>query len=90
MKTVSVVAALLVSLVLTACGNEGGPVTERHISMANEKCEVNGGLSQVERADKSRVFESCGYRCSRATNQSEYRDVFSCKNGARFDLTWQE
>lgn len=90
MKMLSVFAAMLIPLMLAACGSEGEPVTARHISMATEKCEVNGGLSQVERAEKSRVFESCGYRCSRATSQHEYRDVFSCKNGARFDLTWQE
>jgi hypothetical protein len=77
------------SLGLAACGNSG-PVTEQHIAMATQKCEVNDGLRQVELAGRTRETESCGYRCSRATGKYEYTETFSCKNGARFDLTWTE
>ncbi|KVP75405.1 hypothetical protein WJ96_06680 [Burkholderia ubonensis] len=82
-------AVMCGSLGLVACG-DNGPVTERHIAMATERCAVNGGLAAVVQADRSKMFESCGYRCSRATGQYKYEATFSCKNGAKFDLSWEE
>jgi hypothetical protein len=89
----SLVFAFLVScslpLAVLGCSN-GNAVTSQHIALASDKCAANGGLKQVERADATRMSESCGYKCSRYTGQIEYEAQFSCKNGAHFDLTWQE
>ncbi|KVP17237.1 hypothetical protein [Burkholderia ubonensis] len=89
MNKLALYAVLCVSLGLVACGNNG-TVTDRHIAMATEKCAVNGGLAVVEQAERSRMYESCGYRCSRVTGQFKYSATFSCKNGAKFDLSWEE
>lgn len=90
MNKLALYVALIGSLCLAACGAQPQPVTDRHIAVATEKCAVNGGLSVVEQASKARAYENCGYRCSRATGQIEYKATFSCKNGAKFELTWQE
>lgn len=90
MNKLALYAALCGSLGLMACGGNSQSVTDRHIAVATERCVVNGGLSVVEQASKARAYENCGYRCSRATGQFEYKATFSCKNGAKFDLTWQE
>lgn len=76
-------------LAILGCSN-GNAVTSQHIAMASDKCAANGGLKQVERADISRVSESCGYKCSRFTGQIKYEAQFSCENGAHFDLNWVE
>lgn len=89
----SLVFALLVAaatpLLLVACGDKT-VVTDRHIRMATEKCEVNGGVQQFDQAGTTALTESCGYKCSRRTGVYAYSASFSCKNGAKFDLTWQE
>lgn len=88
--------SLIVTLLVSSCaalmlgGCDNSAVTDHHIRMATEKCDVNGGVKQVEQATSKPLYESCGYRCSRRTGVYEYEAAFSCKNGARFDLTWQE
>jgi hypothetical protein len=82
-------AVLCGALGLAAC-DSNGPVTDRHIAMATEKCAVNGGLNSVQQASTSKETESCGYKCSRATGRYEYSAAFSCKNGASFNLKWTE
>jgi len=83
------VVGLVVSTILSACG-DSSVVTDRHIRMAAEKCEPNGGVQQVEQASATAQTEGCGYRCSRRTGVINYKAAVSCKNGAKFDLTWQE
>lgn len=75
---------------LSACGSENVVVTERHIQVATQTCSTSGGLNSIVRARKDVRYEQCGYRCSKATNQHEYIAGFSCKNGARYELTWYE
>lgn len=78
------------SALMSACSSENVVVTERHIQVATEKCSVNGGVKSIVDAKKDVLYEQCGYRCSKETNQHEYKATFSCKNGARFDLIWTE
>jgi hypothetical protein len=85
----SLMLAVCSSSLLVACDDDNA-VTARHIEVATDKCAPNDGLKQVESASTSRVIESCGYKCSRATGEHKYTETFSCKNGAKFDLTWQE
>ncbi|MBU9200291.1 hypothetical protein KTD31_02770 [Burkholderia multivorans] len=88
MKKIVVLAALFVPLLLAACAKQA--VTDHHIQMASDKCDANGGLQAFEQASLSPETESCGYKCSRRTGRYEYQATFSCKNGAKFDLTWTE
>ncbi|HDR9103711.1 hypothetical protein [Paraburkholderia sp. A3RO-2L] len=89
MKKIAVLAAVLSSMLLMAC-SERKVVTDHHIQMATEKCSVNEGLKEFEQASVSPETESCGYKCSRRTGRYAYEATFSCKNGAKFDLSWTE
>ena len=87
--TIAFLTAILAPLFVVGC-NGDNVVTDQHIQMATEKCQVNGGLSQVDSAQATRMYENCGYRSSRKTDMYEYRATFACKNGAKFDLTWSK
>jgi hypothetical protein len=84
---VLLIPAILLPL-LTACGE--ATVMPQHVHMATEKCEANGGWSRIDQAHVAPEFENCGARCTRRLSTSQYAAAVSCKNGAKFDLTWQE
>jgi hypothetical protein len=79
---------LFVLPLLTACGET--TIKPQHVRMATEKCASNSGWAQIEEANMQAQFQSCGARCSRRLPESNYRAKFSCNNGAKFDLAWQE
>lgn len=87
MNKVALGVALGVMALLSACGES--PVTPTHIAAATASCLNNGGLRQIDWVSTERLYESCGYRCTKATAVYEYKVALACKNGARFDLHWQ-
>jgi hypothetical protein len=88
-RIASLFIAVAAALLLSAC-SDNVVVTDHHIRMAMEKCDANGGLKQVEQASAQALYENCGYRCTRKTDVALYKATFSCKNAAKFDLSWQE
>lgn len=90
MKKNALITALACALMLAACSADAIEVTERHIQMATQKCRGNDGVQSIAQAEKEQMYESCGYRCTKPMNQHEYSISFSCKNGAVFNLKWQE
>ena len=87
--TIALLIAVLTPFFVVACTGDN-IVTDHHIQMATERCSANGGLSQVDSAQAKPVYDGCGYRCSRKSGVYEYQAAFSCKNGAKFDITWKE
>jgi hypothetical protein len=79
---------LFVLPLLTACGES--TIKPQHVRMAIEKCASNNGWAQIDEANMQPQFQSCGSRCSRRLPESRYSVSFSCNNGAKFNLAWQE
>lgn len=73
---------------LTACGESN--IKPQHVHMATEKCAYNNGWSHIDEASTQPLYKSCGHRCSERLPEAKYSAKFSCNNGAKFDLAWQE
>lgn len=79
---------LFILPLLTACSES--TIKPQHVRMATEKCASNSGWAQIDEANEQVQFQSCGARCRQRLPEARYSAKFSCNNGAKFDLSWQE